>query len=326
MAKVLVTGAQGCIGSWVVKQLLERGDDVIIYDLDTKPVRIRKITEPHLVERLQIVAGQIEDTATLKALVKDEEITHIVHLAAVLMPFCQAQPVMGGLIDVIGTLNVFEAARDAGRHVRIVYASSSAVWSPEHAYDHKKLSEDDPLKPATHYGVFKQANEGNARAFHAANGISSIGLRPWAVYGFGRDLGLTADPTLAMQAVVHGKPFQIRLSGFMDMQYVEDVAATFVGSLFAPLEGAHVFNLAGQVIAMEELVHLIDRVRPGAAKLLTTGGPQVPVAYQMDASQLAHHVPGLPTTGLEEGVRKTIEMFEHELRSAAAPTSSSATD
>lgn len=312
MSKVLVTGAQGCIGSWVVKQLLERGDEVTVYDLDIEPTRLKKIAAPELVSRLKVVAGQIEDGAALKALVRDEGITHIVHLAAVLMPYCHAQPVMGGLINVIGTLNVFEAARDATWPVRIVYASSSAVWGPEDAYDQRKLSEADPLKPATHYGVFKQANEGNAHVFHAAHGISSVGLRPWAVYGFGRDLGLTADPTLAMRAVVYGEHFKIRLSGFMDMQYVEDVAATFVASLYAPLEGAHVFNLAGTVASMDELIRVIDEVQPGGSKLLTASGPQVPVAYQMDDSQLMSHVRGLTKTPLKEGVRRTIEKFRME--------------
>ena len=312
MARVLVTGAQGCIGSWVVKQLLERGDEVVIYDLDPNPAKLSTIAPAAHVAKLKIVPGQIEDIATVKNLVKDDEITHIVHLAAVLMPYCQARPVMGGLINVIGTLNVFEAARDAGREVKIVYASSSAVWGPEHAYESKKLSEDDPLRPATHYGVFKQANEGNARAFYATNGISSIGLRPWAVYGYLRDLGLTADPTLAMRAAVYQEPFQIRLSGFMDMQYVEDVAATFVASLYAPVEGAHVFNLAGEVISMENLIALIDKVQPGASRFLTNHGPQVPVAYQMDDKQLRAHVPGIPSTSLEAGIRKTIEWFDRE--------------
>ena len=306
MARVLVTGAQGCIGSWIVKQLLERGDDVVIYDLDREPVRIKRITPPDLVEKLKIEPGQIEDTAAVKALVKDEEITHIVHLAAVLMPFCQAQPVTGGLINVIGTLNVFEAARDAGWPVKIVYASSSAVWGPEHAYDQRKLSEDDPLKPATHYGVFKQANEGNARAFYASNGISSIGLRPWAVYGYGRDLGVTADPTLAMRAVVRNQPFQIRLSGHMDM------AGTFIASLYAPLEGAQVFNLAGEVVEMGALIQMIDQIRPGAAKLLTNAGPQVPVAYQMDDSQLQAHVAGIVKPPLLAGIERTVKMFEQD--------------
>jgi nucleoside-diphosphate-sugar epimerase len=307
---VLVTGAQGCIGSWVVKQLLERGLDVLIYDLDPATVRLSKITTEQDRKNLAIEVGRIEDTARVKELVKDSAITHIVHLAAVLMPFCQASPVTGGLINVIGTLNVFEAARDAGRPVRVVYASSSAVWGPEHTYEHKKLSEDDPLRPATHYGVFKQANEGNARAFYSTNGISSVGLRPWAVYGFGRDIGLTADPTLAIRALVDKKPFQIRLSGFMDMQYVEDVAETFVRCLLSPIEGAHVFNLAGEVIGMDDFIALLDRVRPGAKTLITAQGPQVPVAYQMDDSQLRAHVPGISTTPLQEGIEKTITLFE----------------
>lgn len=307
-----MTGAQGCIGSWVVKQLLERGLDVLIYDLDPATVRLSKITTEQNRRNLAIEVGRIEDTQRVKLLVKDSEITHIVHLAAVLMPFCQASPVTGGLINVIGTLNVFEAARDAERPVRIVYASSSAVWGPEHSYEHKKLSEDDPLKPATHYGVFKQANEGNARAFYSANGISSVGLRPWAVYGFGRDIGLTADPTLAIRAVVNNEPFQIRLSGFMDMQYVEDVAETFVRCLLSSVEGAHVFNLAGEVISMDDFVLLLDRVRPGARKLISANGPQVPVAYQMDDSQLRAYVPDIPKTPLREGVEKTLALFERD--------------
>src|SRR5437868_2005190 len=274
----MVTGAQGCIGSWVVKQLLERRLDVLIYDLDPATTRLSKLTTERERKNLAIEVGQIQDTERVKKLVKEAGITHVVHLAAVLMPFCQTSPVVGGMINVIGTLNVFEAARDSGRTVRVVYASSSAVWGPEHAYEHKKLSEDDPLKPATHYGVFKQANEGNARAFYATNGISSVGLRPWAVYGFGRDIGLTADPTLAIRAAVANEPFQIRLSGFMDMQYVEDVAETFVRCLLSPVEGAHVFNLAGEVIRMDDFIILLDRVRPGAKNLITAQGPQVPVA------------------------------------------------
>ena len=166
--RILVTGAQGCIGAWTVKALLDRGLDVVVYDLDPHPRRLELIAPAEQVSRVAIRTGNIEDTGAVKALVKDEGITHIVHLAAQLMPFCQANPVAGALVNVIGTLNVFEAARDAGRPVRVVYASSSAVWGPEEAYGSGKLTEADPLKPSTHYGVFKQANEGNARVFYSA--------------------------------------------------------------------------------------------------------------------------------------------------------------
>jgi nucleoside-diphosphate-sugar epimerase len=307
--RILVTGAHGCIGAWTVKALLDRGLDVVVYDLDPRPRRLQLIASAEQVSRVAIRAGNIEDTGAIKALVKDEGITHIVHLAAQLMPFCQANPVAGAMVNVIGTLNVFEAARDAGRPVRVVYASSSAVWGPEEAYGSGKLTETDPLKPSTHYGVFKQANEGSARVFYSASGISSIGLRPWTVFGVGRDAGLTADPTLAMKALALGKSFQIRLTGHMDLQYVEDVAETFVRCLLSPLEGAHVFNLEGTVITMADFIGELDRAWPGAAKNITAQGPQVPVAYRMDGSQLRTFVTGIPQTPLPIGIRKTLDHF-----------------
>jgi nucleoside-diphosphate-sugar epimerase len=308
--RILVTGAQGCIGAWVVKALLERGLDVLIYDADPEPRRLSLIAPPELVARAAIQTGRIEDTARLQALIRDGGISHIVHLAAVLMPFCQERPVEGAMVNVIGTLNLFEAARDAGRPVRIVYASSSAVWGPDEAYGGETVRDSDPLLPSTHYGVFKQANEGNARVFFHTNGISSVGLRPWAVYGVGRDRGLTADPTLAIQAVALRRPYQIRLTGYMDLQYVEDVAETFVRCLLSPAEGAFVFNLRGSVVNLQELIRLIEQLRPEAAGSITAAGPQVPVSYRMDDSPLQAYVPGLPCTPLERGVHKTLEIFE----------------
>ena len=307
--RFLVTGASGCIGAWTVKQLLDRGIDVLCYDMEADLARLKMISAHASSPRLRFESGRIEDTERVKGLARDG-VTHIVHLAAVLMPYCQSNPVSGATINVIGTLNVFEAARDAGRTVRVVYASSSAVWGPEEAYGQRSLNESDPLLPGTHYGVFKQANEGNARVFYHSSGISSVGLRPWTVYGVGRDHGLTADPTLAMKAVANGEPFQIRVSGHMDLQYVEDVAETFVRCALSDQPGVYVFNLAGTIVGMEELVSMLERLRPGASKLITVGGPQVPVSYRMDASALHGMIPGIPQTPLEEGVRKTVEMFE----------------
>ena len=307
--RVLVTGSSGCIGAWTVKQLLERGIDVLAFDREADLSKLRLISGDAGSARLQLETGMIEDSARIKALVRDGGISHVIHLAAVLMPFCQAQPVAGGMINVIGTLNVFEAARDAGRPVRVVYASSSAVWGPEDAYGERALSERDSPLPGTHYGVFKQANEGNARVFYTASGISSMGLRPWTVYGVGRDHGLTADPTLAMKAAALGVPFQIRVSGYMDLQHVSDVAETFIRCALSDVAGAHVFNLAGTIVEMNDLIAKIDRMSPGAAKLLSVTGPQVPVSYRMDASALHATVPGIPQTPLDDGIRQTLEMF-----------------
>jgi len=307
--RVLVTGGQGCIGAWVIKRLLDRHIDVVMFDIDETPKRLPLIASRQEIARIAFIRGSVEDIAAVKAIVKQEGITHIVHLAAVLIPFCQQHPVAGAMVNVIGTLNLFEAARDAGRSVRVVYASSAAVWGPEEAYGSQALSEEDALKPATHYGVFKQANEGNARVFYSLNGISSVGLRPWTVYGVGRDQGMTADPTLAIRALANGEPFQIRLSGFMDLQYVADVADTFIECLLSPLEGAHVFNLAGEVIHMDAFHRTLVDLDARAAELVTISGPQVPVAFRMDDAQLRAKIGNLPKTSLQRGIAETYERF-----------------
>ncbi|WP_031499676.1 NAD-dependent epimerase/dehydratase family protein [Bryobacter aggregatus] len=311
---VLVTGAQGCIGAWVTKQLLDRGAEVISYDQGDEHPRLPLIAPGLDRSALRSEIGKIEDTARIKDIVKSEGVTKIVHLAAVLMPFCQKDPIAGGMINVIGTLNVFEAAREAGREVRVAYASSSAVWGPptEYAAKGRSLNEDDVLKPATHYGVFKQANEGNARAYYRASGITSFGLRPWTVYGPGRDTGLTAAPTIAMQAVARGEKYEMPVSGRMDLQYVEDVAAAFLDCLFSPHEGAFVYNLAGDIVHMADIVREIEAVKPSAAGLVTFAGQEVPVAVDMDDSAIRAAIPELKKTPLAEGIRRTIAAYERQ--------------
>ncbi len=134
-------------------------------------------------------------------------------------------------------------------------------------------------------------------------------MRPWTVYGVGRDAGLTADPTLAMRAVAKKESFQIRLTGNMDLQYVGDVAETFIECLLSPVTGAHVFNLAGDIVDMHELIGLMEDLNPGASTLITAAGPQVPVAFRMDDSALRSTVGTMPHTPLRQGVQQTLESF-----------------
>jgi nucleoside-diphosphate-sugar epimerase len=87
-----------------------------------------------------------------------------------------------------------------------------AVYGSNDEYPVGPLSHNALLKPNSHYGVFKQANEGNAKIYWMEDRISSIGLRPHVVYGPGRDQGMTSAPTKAIAAVLH-KPFHIPFGG-----------------------------------------------------------------------------------------------------------------
>jgi len=169
------------------------------------------------------------------------------------------------------------------------------------------LDETAECEPTTHYGVFKRTNEGNARIYFLDHGLSSVGLRPLTVYGVNRDSGLTSDPTKAMKAAVLGRPFHIRFGGATDFQYVADTAATFIACADRVPQGAHVFNLHGESVAVDKIAQLINQ--HSRSELITYGGPPIPIAPSMNDAAIRRVIGPLPSTSLEDGVRETMQQF-----------------
>ncbi len=308
--RVLLTGGYGCIGSWIVRTLLGRGDQAWIYDLREDPRRLRLILPQEQVRRVGYVAGDVTDLAGLRAAIDRHQITHLVHLAGLQVPTCRADPMLGARVNVVGTLAVFEAVRQAqGQVQRLVYASSAAVFGPPEDYPASPLADDVPLRPTTHYGYFKCCNEGNARVYFQDQGLSSVGLRPWTVYGVGRDFGMTSEPTKAIKSLALGRPYHITYGGWQDLQYVEDVAQTFVRCLEAPYQGAKSYNLRGHVVDLPAFHRALCEVEPSAARLVTFGERQIAIAYDLDDSALQRDLGPVPRTPLAEGIRRTLEQF-----------------
>ena len=299
-----ITGAQGCIGSWIVKGLIERGDKAIVFDRSEDARRLQAVMTAADLARVRFVSGDITDVSAVRAALEIANARRIIHLAGLQVPTCKADPVAGAFVNVIGTLNLFEAARTLGVE-RVVYASSAAVFGAGDT-DHP-VTEKDLAEPATHYGVFKRANEGNARIYFLDHGLSSVGLRPLTVYGVNRDTGLTSDPTKAMKAAVLGVPFHIRFGGATDFQYVEDTAAAFIACADRAPEGAHVFNLHGETVEVERIAEVINL--HASQSLVTFGGPPIPIAPAIDGSAIQKAVPGLPSTPLKIGIAETMRRF-----------------
>src|SRR4029077_17228945 len=183
-------------------------------------------------------------------------------------------------VNVIGTLAVFEAIKALGEQVkRLVYTSSAAVFGPPDAYPAGKLDDEVQLKPTTHYGVFKCCNEGNARIYFQDHGISSIGLRPWTVYGVGRDFGMTSEPTKAIKSVALNRAYHITYGGWQDLQFVDDVANIFVRCLEVHYQGAKSYNLRGEVVDLPGFHQALCSVEPAANRLINFGEKQIPIAY-----------------------------------------------
>ncbi len=180
-ARTLLIGGAGFLGAWIARRLQARGDALRVFDVAGETPAFRAI--------LGAGAGQIEwrlgDVADAAAvLAAAEGCDRIVYLAGLLTPACRADPARGARVNLVGMLNAFEAALKLGAR-RFAYASSAGVFGPDDA---------ETPRPVTHYGAFKLACEGSARAYWRDHGLASVGFRPFVVYGPGARDGADGRP------------------------------------------------------------------------------------------------------------------------------------
>src|SRR5262245_38460887 len=122
----LVTGAHGFIGAWVVKRLLAEDARVVIFDRSADPQRLRLIMDEDELSRPVFIEGDIVNESSLPPVIEEHGITHIIHLAGLQVPICRADPRRGALVNVIGTINVFEAALGSKGQIKSISYASSA--------------------------------------------------------------------------------------------------------------------------------------------------------------------------------------------------------
>ena len=302
--RVLVTGVLGCLGAWVARCVLDDGDAVVGYDLGDARHRLELVLGEDA-GRIELVKGDITDLSAVEQAIDEHAVTRVIHLAALQVPFVRANPPLGMHVNVAGTVNVFEAvSRRLDRIPNVVYASSTAVYNPS---DPSPGPESGGTRPGTLYGVSKLADEGMARVYQDELGVPSIGLRPYVVYGPGRDQGMTSGPTVAMLAAVRGEPCHIGYSGTAQYDYAPDVARALVVAVHSGAQRAAVYNVPGAIAPMAEVVARIQGVVPGAE--ITFDGPPLPFPPVLEAVGFDRDVGQFPRTPLAEGVAATIAHF-----------------
>ncbi|ADB49743.1 NAD-dependent epimerase/dehydratase family protein [Conexibacter woesei] len=296
----LVTGAGGCIGAWIVRQLVAAGQPVVAFDLRADARRLGLLLDERELAQVTWVEGDITDLGVVERALDEHGVGAVIHLAALQAPFCRANPPLGASVNVVGTVNLLEAI--SHRRDRIpgpfVYASSVAA------------ADDEGGVPSTVYGVYKRACEGAADVYRREQGLASIGLRPHTVYGPGRDQGFTSAPTLAMIAAAAGTPYEIPFTGRVTMQYAPDVAAAFVAAADAAgYDGSGVFDLPGATVSVEEIVAAIAVAAPDGVAGLSAAGAALPFPPEVEPDPDAPFADALATTPLADGVADAVARF-----------------
>ncbi|MBE3129451.1 MAG: SDR family oxidoreductase [Acidobacteria bacterium] len=241
MAKYLVTGGAGFIGSHIVETLVERGDAVRVLDNLTTG---KKENLEAVAGRIEFVEGDIRDPETCARAVKS--VDHVLHEAALASVVRSVEdPLLTNAINVTGTLNMLLAARDAGVK-SFVLASSSAVYGDDPAMPKVEGREGRPLSP---YAASKLVDEKYAQAFHALYGLNTVALRYFNVFGPRQDPFSQYSAVIPLfitkilggeRPVVYGDGEQSR-----DFIFVENVVRANIEAAGSAAAAGEVLNVAG---------------------------------------------------------------------------------
>jgi nucleoside-diphosphate-sugar epimerase len=306
---VLVTGGTGFIGSYVVKDLLEQGHDAVAYDISTDTEILEQLG---VAEETEVRRGDLADPTDVIRAVKETGSTRIIHLAALLTTTARDNPRGAADVNIMGTNNVFEAARTLDDQVeRVSWASSAAVYAPPHNYDAEWVDEEELVYPDTLYGATKEYNEHQARVYHEDYGLDHVGLRPTVAYGPYRETGGSAFLANIIEKPALGESYSVEYGDqAIDWQHVEDIAQAFRRGAFAPEEDLtqRIYNVRGVLATVREAAETVEDIMPDADIEVSDEG-ELPWTQNLDMTKANEDLGYEVQYDLESGFRKYINVL-----------------
>lgn len=306
--RVLVTGGAGFIGSACVHALLSRGDECVIVDNFEPLLYERALKERNLAwvaarGEVPLYEVDIRDAAALRGVFSREQIDAVIHLAAVagVRPSIQ-QPALYYDINVTGTSNLLETARDAGV-TRFALASSSSVYGGNTKVP---FAETDPVEnPISPYAASKRALELLARTHHTLYGGDIACLRFFTVYGERQ------RPEMAihkfMRLLDERQPIPMFGDGLTgrDYTYIDDIVDGVLRALDR-IDGYRIYNLGGdEVVLLHQLIDALGEalgVTPTVTRLPMQPGDVL--MTNADVTRARDELGYAPSTNLTDGLRK----------------------
>ncbi len=324
MHNIFITGGTGCIGSVTIAKLLQSSavSKIVVASRSNTTDPLKLWLGAALDPRLEFATLDVVDYSAMEKLLLEVNPTHIIHLGAYQSPDCSKYHIAGMEINTGGTMALFDAAEKLSNLKRFVFASSAAVYGMRAMYPEPGITEDAPLAPPNHYGIWKLAGEHLARLFYDTTKVPTVCLRINTTYGKGRDKGKTSAPTNALKAIAMGAmngkimPFEMPYNGRENYHFVEDVGAHFAACTLQPFEGFGAFNIKGETIAIDRFLEIVkqeaDALDLGHFTQLSIAKAAEPNLFVSDLShaKIAATFKDLPLTSISDGVRKSLQEFQ----------------
>jgi len=320
-AEVLVTGADGFIGSTLVERLLDEGARVRAFCLYTSNGSLGWLDEldPGRRDRLQVVHGDVRDARVVRDAVRGADV--VFHLAALIaIPYSYQAPASFVDVNVGGTLNVLEAVREDGV-ARLVQTSTSEVYGTPRTVP---ITEDHPLQAQSPYAASKIAADKLCEAYARSYDLPVVTLRPFNTYG-PRQSARAVIPTVLGQLLAGAGELHLgNLAPERDFTYVEDTVDGFVRVAGADLPPGSVVQLGtGRSLSVGDLVACCRAVTGNDARVIVDpervrpAGSEVEI-LRSDPARAAALLGWTPRTGLEEGLARTAAWLRDRVDPRAA--------
>ncbi|MGA2960864.1 MAG: NAD(P)-dependent oxidoreductase [Candidatus Korobacteraceae bacterium] len=315
--RVLVTGGAGFIGSYLVPMLLEKGAEVVVFDVAAQPTSLQSVRD-----RITYIRGDLASPADLYRAMMSQAITDVFHLGSILAGPCEENPIMGFRVNFQSTQALLDASL-ALKVNRFVMVSSISVFGRDVA---EPVRDDAVKNPETIYGQTKLASEHLLLWYARKHGLDTRALRFTWVFGPGRSTGITAlYSSLILDAMARGETITVpNPDETGDWLYVKDAVKALWTLHQATSPKQRIYNIAGGVHSIREVVGIAKRYCPASQVTLVEGGESkspYPAAY--DDSMARKEIGWLPTydieTAVQEHVRTVRELYRPSGARASAP-------
>ena len=321
--KVLVTGATGLLGGWMVKALLDRGAEVTALVRDRPPSCM--FFRDGLDRRVTQVNGSLSDADLLRRTLAEYEIQDVFHLAAqAIVGVAKRDPVGTLKANVEGTWNMLEAARQTGG-VQVIMASSDKAYGSSQDLPYL---ETHPLCGEYPYDVSKSCADLIGRMYAVTYDLPVVITRCGNLFG-GGDLNFSRTIPGVIAATLRGERFRIRSDGHYvrDFLYVEDAVDGYLclAENLAQRPGlkGEAFNLSlGLRLTVLDVVGKVLALMEEAApepEILNQASSEIREQY-LSAEKIASELGWQPACGMEEGLRRTIAWYRQFLAAQAKPS------
>jgi nucleoside-diphosphate-sugar epimerase len=296
---IMVTGGTGFVGSYLTRRLVEKGEEVVVFDWSPRNELISDV-----MKKIEFVRGDVSSFYEVSTAVRKNKITDIFHTASLLSGESQSVLMRATYVNAIGTVNILEAARMNGVN-RVLYTSTEAVFGS----DLGEIYDDTPKCPDEPYGAAKLFSELNGLFFHKEYGLDFRGVRFSLVYGAGDVYAYHARSRIIENPAI-GLPVKLEHSEetMDDWLYVKDAVNALMLLYDTPAERIkkRIYNIGGGMHSWREVAHIVKKYVPDAQIMFDVTRSEMG-SRTYDDRYARNELGWEPSYSLDNGVKETID-------------------